>query len=234
MSRVVLITGGTSGYGKAMAKAFTKYGDTVIIASHNKDNLLATHSEIGCADSYLLDVRSYDGWVGIKDYIVKKYGRLDILINNAGGGVAITEVAEHSKETIDQTINLNLSSVMYGSNVFAPLFREQHSGTIINVSSVCAKHAWKGWTVYASVKAGVLAFSKGLYLELQPYGVRVTCLIPAQASTGFQKSSGIGEVKADLTAEDIATAVMNICNLPDTAVVEEMTVWGIDQICDPL
>lgn len=181
-----------------------------------------------------MDVRNYDEWLNIKEYIVEKYGRLNILINNAGGGVAITEVADHSKETIDQTISLNLNSVMYGSNVFAPLLRKQQSGTVINVSSVCAKHAWKGWTVYAAVKAGVLAFSKGLYLELQPYGVRVTCLIPAQASTGFQKSSGIGEVKADLTTDDIAKAVLNICNLPNTAVVEEMTVWGIDQVCDPL
>ena len=129
---------------------------------------------------------------------------------------------------------LNLNSVIYASNIFAPAFMEQKSGTIINMSFVCARQCWPDWSVYAAAKAGVLNFSKGLYTELQAYGVRVTCLIPAAAATGFQKASGIADVNNILGGEDIAQTVLYICKLPVRAVVEDVTVWGIDQVVNPL
>lgn len=232
--KIVLITGGTSGYGKATASKLVKEGATVIISSRNQSDLEATKAEISCADIFKMDVTNYSDWEAVYDFIVNKYGRLDVLVNNAGGGVAIEEVAVQTKENIDKTIMLNLNSVIYGSRIFAPLMKEAKSGTIINLSSVCAKEAWPGWSVYASAKWGVLGFSKGLYVELRPYNVRVTCLIPASASTGFQRNAGIGEVVNKLVPDDIAESVAYICNLPDHAVVEELTVWGIDQEVNPL
>ena len=102
------------------------------------------------------------------------------------GGIAIKNVVDQTKAEIDRAIQLNLNSVIYAANVFAPIFQKQCSGTIINMSSVCARQCWPEWSVYAAAKAGVLNFSKGLYTELQPYGVRVTCLLPASAATRFQ------------------------------------------------
>ena len=87
---------------------------------------------------------------------------------------------------------------------------------------------------YAAAKAGVLNFTKGLYVELQPYHVRATCIIPAAASTGFQKGVGIDAVEESLSAEDIANAVFYVANQPEGAVVEEMTVWGTSQRVEPL
>ena len=129
---------------------------------------------------------------------------------------------------------MNLSSVIYGAKTFAPLLLERKQGTIINISSVVAKEAWPGWSAYAASKWGVLGYSKGLYTELQPHGVRVTCVIPARASTGFQRNAGIGEVVNKLQARDVAQTVFDICKLPAHVVVEEVTVWGIDQIVVPL
>lgn len=232
--KIVLITGGTSGYGKATAKKLVEEGATVIITARNQTELDSSKTDTGCADAIRMDVTEFADWQMTYDFVVKKYGRLDVLVNNAGGGVAIRDVTEQNKEDIDRAIKLNLNSTIYGANVFAPLMKEQKSGTIINLSSVCAKEAWPGWSVYASAKWGVLGFSKGLYVELRPYNVRVTCLIPASASTGFQKNAQIGEVENKLKPEDIAESIAYICELPEHAVVEELTVWGIDQEVNPL
>ena len=231
--KIVFITGGTSGYGKAMAKRFVQEGARVIIAARKQEELDAVSREIGC-DALRMDVTDFAAWHSARAYVEEKYGRLDVLINNAGGGVAIKPVAEQTKVEIDRAILLNLNSVIYAANTFAPLFMAQRAGTILNMSSVCARQCWPEWSVYAAAKAGVLNFSKGLYTELQPYGVRVTCLIPAAASTGFQKASGSGEVNNILGTDDIAQTALFICKLPPRAVVEDVTVWGIDQVVNPL
>jgi NADP-dependent 3-hydroxy acid dehydrogenase YdfG len=233
-NQVVLITGGTSGYGKAMAKAFHGAGAKVIIAARHKDSLEAVSGEIGGLDTVQLDVTDFSQWQAAYAFVEERHKKLDVLINNAGGGVAIKTIENQSREEIDAALSLNLSSVMYGAHVFASLFKKQKSGTIINVASVCATHAWPAWSVYAAAKAGVLNFSKGLYTELQPFGIRVSCIIPAGASTGFQKSAGLGEADCQLSPDSIAETALFIAGLPPTAVVEDVTVWGIDQVVSPL
>lgn len=234
MSKIVIITGATSGYGLATAKKFTANGDTVIAVSRDAAKVSAVVAENGFADGFRADVTCFSDWLALKDYVMSKYGRVDVLVNNAGGGVAIVDTTEQSVDNIDKAIALNLNSVIYGSKVFGDVMKNQGDGIIINLSSVCARHCWGGWSVYAAAKAGVLNFSKGLYVELRPYGVRVTCVIPAAASTGFQKNSGIDEVTQSLSVDDIAGAVFYAATQPKGVVVEEMTVWGTSQDVQPL
>lgn len=234
MSRIVLITGASSGYGKATAKAFKDNGDTVIMTARNYDKLEEARKEVGGDLAFSMDVTKPQDWENAVKIVKEKYGRLDILVNNAGGGVTIKEVSEFSTEEIDETIRLNLNSVIYGCRAFAPMMKEQKTGTMINISSVCARQCWPTWSVYAAAKAGVLNFSKGMYLEMQPYNVRVTCVVPSSASTGFQSACGIGETTDKLLPKDIAETVLYIANLPQRAVVEDVTVWGIDKQVNPL
>ena len=234
MSRIVLITGASSGYGKATAKAFKDNGDTVIMTARNMEKLEQAKNEVGGDLAVSMDVTNPSDWENIVRTIKEKYGRLDILVNNAGGGVTIKEVSEFTTEEIDSTISLNLNSVIYGCRAFAGMMKEQSSGTMINISSVCARQCWPTWSVYAAAKAGVLNFSKGMYLEMQPYNVRVTCVVPSSASTGFQSACGIGETTDRLLPEDIAETVLYVANLPQRAVVEDVTVWGIDKEVNPL
>ena len=234
MNKVVLITGGTSGYGLAAAKKFADDGDIVMIASRNAEKVAQVVAENGLADGVKIDVTKYAEWVALKDYVMAKYGRIDVLVNNAGGGVRIAETIDQTPEDIDQAISLNLNSVIYGSKLFGEVMKAQKDGIIINISSVCARHCWGGWSVYAAAKAGVLNFTKGLYVELRPYGVRATCVIPAAASTDFQKNAGIAEENQTLGVEDIANAVFYAANQPKGVVVEEMTVWGTSQDVQPL
>ena len=204
------------------------------MASRNTAKVIATEKEYGFDDGFTLDVTSFEGWAALKKFVMDKYGKIDVLVNNAGGGVAIKDTTDQTVEDIDQTIALNLNSVVYGSKIFGEVMKAQKDGIIINLSSVCARHCWAGWSVYAAAKAGVLNFTKGLYVELQPYGVRATCIIPAAASTGFQANAGIGEVEQSLTTQDIANAVCYAANQPKGVVVEEMTVWGTSQEVQPL
>ena len=192
MNRIVLITGASSGYGKATAKAFKNNGDTVIMATRNLEKLNAALDEIGGNLAISMDVTNPADWDKTVEIIKGKYGKIDILVNNAGGGVTIKDVREFSVDEIDSTIKLNLNSVIYGCRAFADMMMKQKRGTMINISSVCARQCWPSWSVYAAAKAGVLNFSKGMYLEMQPYNVRVSCVVPSSASTGFQKACGIG------------------------------------------
>ena len=234
MNRIVLITGASGGYGKATAKAFCDRGDTVILASRNPETLERARAEVGGALALPMDVTRPEDWDRAVETVRETYGRLDVLVNNAGGGVAIKEVAELSVDEIDATIRLNLNSVIYGCRAFAPMMQAQKTGTMINISSVCARQCWPTWSVYAAAKAGVLNFSKGMYLEMQPHNVRVTCVVPGSASTGFQSACGIGETSDLLRAEDIAETVLYVADLPQRAVVEDVTVWGIDKQVNPL
>jgi len=234
MQRIVLITGASSGYGKAIAKAFKDNGDIVIMTARNLEKLEAAKAEVGGDLAFSMDVTKPCDWEMAVKTIKENYGRLDILINNAGGGIAIKEVCEFTPEEIDSTIKLNLNSVIYGCRAFAGMMKEQNNGTMINISSVCARQCWPTWSVYAAAKAGVLNFSKGMYLEMQKHNVRVTCVIPSSASTGFQSACGIGEVNDKLLPEDIAETVLYVANLPQRAVVEDVTVWGIDKRVNPL
>lgn len=234
MSRIILITGASSGYGKAIAKAFKDNGDTVIMTARNMEKLEVARKEIGGDFAFSMDVTKPSDWEKAVDIIKEKYGRLDILVNNAGGGIAIKAVSKFTTEEIDDTIKLNLNSVIYGCRAFSDMMKEQMSGTMINISSVCARQCWPTWSVYAAAKAGVLNFSKGMYLEMQPHNVRVTCVVPSSASTGFQSACGIGETTDKLLPEDIAETVLYVANLPQRAVVEDVTVWGIDKQVNPL
>lgn len=234
MERIVLITGASSGYGKATAKAFVSCGDTVIMTARNSEKLEAARKEVGGALAIAMDVTKPADWDMLVKTVKDTYGRLDILVNNAGGGITIKEVSQFTTEEIDEVIKLNLNSVIYGSRAFADMMKQQNSGTMINISSVCARQCWPTWSVYAAAKAGVLNFSKGMYLEMQPYNVRVSCVVPASAITGFQSACGIGEGTDKLLPEDIADTVLYIANLPQRAVVEDVTVWGIDKQINPL
>ena len=234
MDRIVIVTGATSGYGLETARLFQKNGDKVICVSRNKEKVDHAVKEYGFAGGFSMDVTDFEKWEELADFVTEEYGRIDILVNNAGGGVAIKDTVDQTKEDIDRSVALNLSSVIYGSKVIGALMKKQKSGMIINLSSVCARHCWGGWSVYAAAKAGVLNFTKGLYVELQPYGVRATTIIPAAASTGFQSNAGIAPVEQSLQPCDIANAVWFAANQPDGVVVEEITVWGTSQEVQPL
>ena len=234
MGKNVILTGGTSGYGLATAKMLKENGYTVLITARHQDKLIEAQKLTGADYIFVQDVSKMEDWDKLYQYAKETLGTVDVLINNAGAGLAIKPIEEQTPSDIDAIIATNLTSVIYGAKTFAGDMKLARSGMIINVSSVCATHAWANWSIYAAAKAGVLNFTKGLHVELAPYGIRTTCIIPASASTGFQSAADLGETQDSLQTEDVASAIVYAMNLPARAVVEDMTIWGMSQIVEPL
>ncbi len=235
--KIAVITGGSSGIGKATAKQLYEAGATVIITGRSASAMEAAKNEIGDIDCIRCDVTSYDDWLALEKTVHAKYGRADMLLNIAGAAVAVEELAKQTKQQLDDAIAINLTGPMYGMQIFAPQFMKQASGTIINVASVCATHAWPGFAAYAAAKAGLLSLSKTAYVELRPYNIRVTCVIPGSSMTNFRKNANLPPVAYNenkLMPENVASVICDICSLPANTVVEEVTVWGIDQAVSPL
>jgi NADP-dependent 3-hydroxy acid dehydrogenase YdfG len=233
---VVVITGGSSGFGKAMAQRFQKEGSRVVITGHREERLQSAQKDIGEIEWVRADVTRPEDWEKLASQLIDRYKRVDVLINNAGGGISIRETVEQSIEDIDSIISLNLNGVIYGCRAIGRIMKEQRQGTIINVSSACAYEAWPNFSVYAAAKAGVVNFSKGLYVELRPHNVRVTALVPGAGRTNFSKNAGIPEPPSPFKLEGvhIADAAVHICMLPQDVMVEEYRIWGTDQEVIPL
>lgn len=232
---VILITGGTSGFGKAAAKLFAEKGETVIVTGRSADKLKAVSDEYG-VDYFRADVTSIDDWKKVYDYVIGKYGKIDLLLNNAGCGVSIEPLSKQTIADIDYSIDVNLKGTIYGCYTFIDKMIEQRSGTIINTASVCAQHGWPGFSVYTAAKFGVRGFTKSLYTEVRDKNIRVSCFVPAAGDTNFDVNARVkrAEVRAELKPEDVAQGYADIFYLPKHVVIEEVTMWGIDQEICPL
>jgi NAD(P)-dependent dehydrogenase (short-subunit alcohol dehydrogenase family) len=165
---------------------------------------------------------------------MKAFGRVDFLINYAGGAVKLAPLEEMTDEKIKTSIDLNLNSAIWSCRAFVPQFKKQKSGKIINVSSVCDRRSWPGWTIYSAAKAGVNAFSKVLYTELRPYGVCVTLIVPGGSNTGFQAAAeGVPPFEWDeslaVRPEHFADMTYQTCALTRGGCVSELQLYGLAQ-----
>ena len=234
--KVVVVTGGSSGFGKGTAQRFLAEGARVLITGSNEERLRQARESLGAVDWLRADAADPGDWERLEAFVADRFGRIDVLVNNAGSGISIRPITEQSVADIDAIIRLNLASVAYGCRVFGRMMQGQKEGTIVNVSSACATEAWPNFSVYAAAKAGVVALSKGCYTELRPYNVRVTALIPGAGRTGFSAGAGLPEppVPFWLEPKDVAEAIVHICRLPREIFVEEYRIWGMDQEVIPL
>ncbi len=231
-----LVTGGGGGYGYGIAKALAKAGAEVWITGRNKSKLDKTATELG-VHAIQADVGSGEDWDKVFQMMD---GRLDILVNNAGAGGPIVPVAEQKDADIIATISTNLTGVILGCARAARLMKARKSGDIINISSVCALYAWASWSVYTAAKAGLAKFSHGLYTELRPYGVRVSCLTPSWGQTGFNQAAGIqGASESELASqctspEELGEIVLTILRTPKHLAIADLMVLPLIQDIQPM
>ncbi len=233
---VSIVTGGSRGYGAGIAEALARSGSRVIVTGRDSQRLDSLVDRLSGLDVRAIqaDVSSAADWDRVMESIKQDGGRLDLLVNNAGEGVQIAPSWEQTDAAIQQSIASNLTGAILGSCRAAEIMRQQGSGLIINVGSVCAKHAWPGWSVYSAAKAGLLQFTRCLLTELRPYNVRVTSLIPSWGQTEFTQAAQLGERPADvisqcISPQDMGRLVTQIVNLPSHLVTEETTVWPMVQ-----
>ncbi len=183
--KVALITGATSGIGEASARLFAEEGATVILVGRNEERGKAIAEECTNADFYACDVTDEVAIAGLKDYVEEKYGRLDILFNNAGF-MLTNPVDRIETEEWNRIFDVNTNAVMYMCRAFLPML-ENSRGNILNNASIAGLHSHvrgRASYMYASAKAATIQFTQHLALNYSST-VRVNCLCPGTVETNL-------------------------------------------------
>ena len=232
--KVVVITGASSGLGEATARYLAERGATVVLGARRAERLQALVDEItqagGQASALVTDVTDPAQVQALVDSAVEQYGRLDVILNNAG-------VMPHSpleRRKIDdwnRTIDINIKGVLYGIAAALPHMQRQKAGHIINVSSVAGHKVGKNNAVYAATKTAVRVITEGLRQEVKPWNLRTTIISPGAVATELPNSiteadvaKGIGEFYQDyaISAESFARAVAFAMSQPDDVDINEI------------
>ena len=232
--KVVVITGGSSGFGLEAARLLLEMGAKVAITGRNPERLAVAARELNHAELFAVqaDATRTADWKRLIQEVPGRFGRIDVLVNNHGGGVKIAEVEIMDDATIQEVMDLNIISVIKGCREVVPLMKRQQGGLIVNVSSACAYHSWASWGVYTAAKAGMVAFTRSLHLEMARWGGKATSFIPGAARTHFCDAAGI---QADWlagypSAADFARTLVHCIDVPDGTFIEEVNVWGTKQV----
>lgn len=228
--RRALITGASSGIGKATALVFAKAGIDLALVSRSQEKLAsvveATKHTGVVARAYSVDLADILQVEAKIQAIATDFGDIDILVNNAG--IAYTgTLSETPLADWQQVINLNLTSVFECIKGILPTMRDRRTGTIINVSSIAAKQAFPGWGAYSVSKAGLMALSQTLAQEERVHGIRVTAICPGAVNTELWDTETVN-VDLDrsqmLTPEIVAQSILHTALLPPQAVIDELTI----------
>ena len=226
-----LITGASSGIGKATALAFAKAGIDVALVSRSEDKLAAVAQAVQLlgvkAKAYPLDLAEIEQVQQKISAIAADFGGIDILVNNAGMGYT-GALSETPLSDWLQVMNLNLTSVFQCILGILPSMRDHGRGTIINVASVAGQQAFANWGAYCVSKAGLIALSKTLAVEERAHNIRVTAICPGAINTELWDTETVHlnfDRSAMLTPEIVAQSILHTAaQLPVQAVVEELTL----------
>lgn len=235
-SKVVIITGASSGIGETTAKLLARYGAKLVLAARSGDRLAALAKEIESAGGKAVykptDVTSAEDMQALARYAIDKYGRIDVLVNNAGI-MPNTPLSELKVQDWDRMIDVNLKGVLYGIAAVLPTMRAQQSGHLINVSSLLGHKVAPSTVVYSATKFAVRAITEGLRQEESPASrIRTTNISPGMVATDNSMNNLPEEYKAVITPgsgmalspDSVARAIAYAINEPDDAAINEITL----------
>lgn len=204
--KVAIVTGATSGIGRATAERFVAEGARVILAGRRRELGEAISAELGPAAVFReADVEAESDVKELVDFAVSRFGGLDILFNNAGGPAAAGSITGIHSDDFDAAVRILLRSVFYGIKHAAPMMMASGRGSIISNASVAAHvGGYSTSHVYAALKAAILQLSRSAALELAEHGVRINTVSPGAIATGiFGRGAGLSSDQADATAEKV-------------------------------
>jgi NAD(P)-dependent dehydrogenase (short-subunit alcohol dehydrogenase family) len=232
--KVVLITGGSSGFGLEAARILLNMGAKVTITGRNPQRLDQAAKELAHANLLAVqaDATSTADWKRLIEKVLAGFGRIDVLVNNHGAGVKIADVEQMEDDVIQEVLDVNLASVIKGCREMIRVMKPQGTGHIINVSSACAYHSWPSWAVYTAAKEGMVGFTRSLHLEMAKWGGKATSFIPGAARTNFCQAAGIANdwQEGYPTGHDFARTLVHCIDVPDNSFIEEVNIWGTKQV----
>lgn len=232
--KVIVITGASSGLGEAAARLLSDEGASVILAARRTERIRKLADEIkkkgGKAVAITTDVSKFNQVKKLIDKTIATFGRIDVLINNAGA-MLLSPLDSGKVEEWDRMIDLNIKGVLYGISAVLPVMQKQKSGHIINVASVAGHKTGPAHGVYSATKFAVRTISEALRQEVKPYNLRTTIISPGAVDTELpdhitDKNSSESSHKLykemAIPADSFARAVAFAINQPDDVDVNEI------------
>jgi 3-oxoacyl-[acyl-carrier protein] reductase len=215
--KIVLITGGGSGFGAAMARRFAEAGAAVVVADINDVAAKAVADDLPVASSVRVDVSRSDEVAAMVAHAEDRFGGLDVLVNNAGLTHRAGPVEELAEEEFDRIVSVNFKGAFLGAKYGIPALRRRGGGVIINTASIGAISPRPGVTAYNASKGAVLTLTLGLAAELAPT-IRVNAVMPVAAHTNFMLGAFGGELPERSRAAFVKTIPMGrLCEPTDVA-----------------
>lgn len=237
--KTILITGATSGIGKATAELFAERGERLILCGRRQERLEQLKAKFK-GEIHLLnfDVRNRKAVFDAIDSLPKAWKQIDILINNAGNAHGLDTVDSADLDDWDAMIDGNVKGLMYVTKAILPQMVERKEGQIINLGSIAGIEVYPKGNVYCASKFAVDAFTQGLRIDLNPHNIRVCAVHPGLVVTEFsmvrfkgdeQRSEAVYNTLDALQAQDVANAIAYMVDVPPHVTVADLTLLPTDQ-----
>lgn len=243
MAGKILITGATSGFGKAIAVKFAENGFDVIATGRREDRLNNLKEELeeqyGVNVTIIpFDIRNRQEVAEAVDKLRSQTDAIDILVNNAGLASGLSTIDEGDIDDWELMIDTNLKGLLYITRMVIPMLKNSKSGHIINIGSTAGKTVYKNGNVYCATKFAVDALNQAMRIDLLPYGIKVTAINPGMAETEFSlvrfkgdadRATAVYNDIQPLKAEDIADVAFYCATLPPHVCINDLTITCTNQ-----
>lgn len=242
MNKIALITGATSGIGKATAIQIAQSGYNVIITGRRKDRLTALADDIRREGAEVLelcfDIRNPEEVKEAISGLNDKWKNIAVLINNAGLAVGSSPIQEGIADDWERMIDTNVKGLLYITRAVAPLMIKNNSGHIVNIASIAGKEVYPGGNVYCATKHAVDALSKAMRTDMLKYNIKVTNIAPGMVETEFSLVRYKGDAEAaqkvyngitPLTNEDIAETIVFAITRPAHVCLNDIVIMPTAQ-----
>lgn len=246
MSKTVLITGATSGIGKATAQLLARNNYKIILCGRREDRLIELERELSKyteTHTLLFDVRDKKSVFESIASLPDAFSNIDILINNAGNAHGLDPIQNGDLDDWDAMIDINVKGLLYVSKAIIPQMIEKKSGHIINIGSTAAKEVYPNGNVYCATKHAVDAINQGMRMDLNAFGIKVGAIHPGMVATEFSevRFKGDSERAANvykgfdpLQAEDIADIIHFVISRPYHVNIADLIVMPTAQASSTL
>lgn len=238
--KTALITGATSGIGKATAIEFAKHNLNLVLCGRRQERLDSLKKQLEeqvAVHTLTFDVRNREAVFKAIESLPETFKTIDILINNAGNAHGLDTIQEGNLDDWDAMMDGNVKGLLYVSKALMPQMIERQSGHIINIGSSAGKEVYPKGNVYCASKHAVLAVTEGMRIDLNPYGIKVGAVNPGLVETEFSKVRFKGDAIADgvykgfkaLQAEDIAEIIYFVISRPLHVNIADLLVFPTAQ-----
>jgi 3-hydroxy acid dehydrogenase/malonic semialdehyde reductase len=239
--RIAFITGATSGIGEATARLLAKHDFNLILCGRRQERLDELEKEIVAlthVTTLSFDVRDHEQVSNAISNLSPAWRAIDVLINNAGNAHGFDPIQSGSVADWDAMMDINVKGLLYVSREITPIMVERKAGHIINLGSIAGKEVYLNGNVYCASKFAVDALTRGMRLDLNPFGIKVTSINPGLVETEFalvrfkgdpEKASNVYKGIKPLTGEDIADIILYTLNCPAHVVLADITIFPTAQ-----